>query len=39
MQLDCYPIPIDLIIHNQVKHKDTFKIKDKEHWLIQQSLP
>jgi hypothetical protein len=27
MQLDCHPIPIDLIMHNQVKHKDIFKIK------------
>jgi hypothetical protein len=32
MQLDCHPIPIDLI-HNQVKHRDRFKLKDKEHWL------
>jgi hypothetical protein len=27
MQLDCHPIPIDLIIHNQVKHNDIFKNK------------
>jgi hypothetical protein len=32
MQLDCYLIPIDLM-HNQVKHKNRFKLKDKEHWL------
>jgi hypothetical protein len=32
MQLDCHPIPIDLM-HNQVKYKDRFKIKDKEYWL------
>jgi hypothetical protein len=25
MQLDYHPIPIDLIMHNQVKHKDKFK--------------
>jgi hypothetical protein len=31
MKLDCHPIPIDIIMHNQVKHKDIFKIKDKEH--------
>jgi hypothetical protein len=29
MQLDCHPIPIDLM-HNQVKHKHKFKIKDKD---------
>jgi hypothetical protein len=27
MQLDCHPIPIDLIMHNQLKHKDKSKIK------------
>jgi hypothetical protein len=32
MQLDYHPIPIDLM-HNQVKHRDRFKLKDKEHWL------
>jgi hypothetical protein len=25
MQLDYHPIPIDFIMHNQVKHKDKFK--------------
>jgi hypothetical protein len=39
MQLDCHTIPIDLIMHNQVKHKDIFKIKDKEHWLMHRGLP
>jgi hypothetical protein len=39
MQLDCHPISIDLIMYKQVKHNDTFKIKDKEHWLMHQSLP
>jgi hypothetical protein len=38
MQLDCYPIPIDLIMHKQVKHKDIFKIKDKEHWLMHRGV-
>jgi hypothetical protein len=32
MQLDCHPIPINLM-HNQVKHRDRFKLKDNEHWL------
>jgi hypothetical protein len=32
MQLDCHPISIDLM-HNQVKHKDRFKLKNNEHWL------
>jgi hypothetical protein len=27
MQLDWHPIPIDLLMHNQVKHKDIFKNK------------
>jgi hypothetical protein len=26
-------------MYNQVKHKDIFEIKDKEHWLIQWGLP
>jgi hypothetical protein len=26
-------------MHNQVKHKDIFKIKDKEHWLMHRGLP
>jgi hypothetical protein len=39
MQLDCHPISIDLIMHNQVKRKDIFKIKDKEHWLMHRVLP
>jgi hypothetical protein len=39
MQLDCHLIPIDLIMHNQVKHKDIFKIKDNENWLMQHGLP
>jgi hypothetical protein len=26
-------------MHNQVKRKDIFKMKDKEHWLMHQSLP
>jgi hypothetical protein len=38
VQLDCHPIPIDLIMHNQVKYKDIFKIKDKEHWLMHRGL-
>jgi hypothetical protein len=39
MQLDCHPIPIDLIMHNEVKHKDIFRIKDKKHWLMHRGLP
>jgi hypothetical protein len=39
MQLDCHPIPIDLIMHNHVKQEDIFKIKDKEHWLVHRGLP
>jgi hypothetical protein len=31
MQLDCHLNPRDLIMHKQVKYKDKFKIKDKEH--------
>jgi hypothetical protein len=38
MQLDCHPIPIDLM-HNQVKHKDIFRMKDKENWLMHRGLP
>jgi hypothetical protein len=37
MQLYCHPIHIDLIMHNQVKHNDIFKIKDKEHWLMHRA--
>jgi hypothetical protein len=31
MQLDYHLIHMDLIMHNQIKHKDIFKIKDKEY--------
>jgi hypothetical protein len=30
---------LDLIMHNQVKHKDKSKIKDQEHWLMHRGLP
>jgi hypothetical protein len=32
MQLDCHPIPIDLM-HNQVKHKVNLQNKRQVHWL------
>jgi hypothetical protein len=32
MQLDCHPIPIDLM-HNQVKHKVKHQNKRQGHWL------
>jgi hypothetical protein len=32
MQLDCYPIPIDLM-HNQVKHRVKLYNKKQGHWL------
>jgi hypothetical protein len=32
MQLDCHPIPIDLM-HNQVKHKVKVQNKRQGHWL------
>jgi hypothetical protein len=25
-------------MHNQAKHKDRFKLKDKEHWLVALEL-
>jgi hypothetical protein len=30
---------LDLIMHNQVKHKDKSKIKDQVHWLMHRGLP
>jgi hypothetical protein len=32
MQLDCHPIPIDLM-HNQVKHKVKLQNKRQGNWL------
>jgi hypothetical protein len=32
MQLDCHPIPIDLM-HNQVNHKVKLQNKRQGHWL------
>jgi hypothetical protein len=31
MQLDCHPIPIDLM-HNQIKHKVKLQNKRQGHW-------